>query len=507
MHPPSDKPGAPPQSSLPRSSAVRGAPPGLDDLRPGSTLAGRYRLVRLLGEGGMGVVWEARQLTTERSVAIKILKSRDAADASRFLREAKVSASFSHRSIVQVFDFWEVPGGGPVFMVMELLVGETLAAWRARAGRLAVQDALSVLVPVARALRVAHGQGIVHRDMKPENIFLARPAEGGPPEVKVLDFGLARPVTADALNTAITQTGSLMGTPYYMAPEQMYGEKDVDVRADVWAFGVILYECVCGERPFGGENFGQVFRHVTSGVFRPMAELAPHAAPALASLVARMLSHDRNVRPNMADICRVLSSSDAAAPLVAQTTRRMPSSLTPEEAPAHSPDDPALAPPDGAAYRDPPRPAPPPATMTATAASVRAAVAAPRRGAIGLGFGLVALAAVAAGLGLALRGSPRGPAAIALPSLPEAALAPSASPAEAATLAAPRASPRDTMGSDAPAVSPSPPRSAPVTATVPVQAAPARPAPAAVATAKATRAAPSRSASAPAPDPLHAGRF
>jgi serine/threonine-protein kinase len=277
-------------------------------MKPGDILAARYRLVRPLGEGGAGVVWAARQVTTERPVAVKVLRGGDPANAARFLREARVAASLNHRNIVQVFDFWEVEDGGPVFLVMELLAGETLGAVLERVGRLSVPQTLSVATPIAAALKAAHAMGVVHRDLKPDNVFLVAATPDEPAvEVKVLDFGLAKPVTADPQATVVTQTGSVMGTPCYMSPEQVYGERDVDVRADVWALGVVLYECLTGTKPFVGENFGQVFRSITQGAPPPVRALAPDVPPTLSALVARMLSPAATDRPRAEEVLLLLT--------------------------------------------------------------------------------------------------------------------------------------------------------------------------------------------------------
>ncbi|HEY6461070.1 MAG TPA: serine/threonine-protein kinase, partial [Polyangiaceae bacterium] len=301
-------------------------------VREGDVLAGRYRLVRLLGEGGMGAVWEARQVTTDKVVALKLLKRREASDVARFLREARLAAALSHRNIVQVFDYWEVEGGGPVFLVMELFEGRTLAERMEGAGPIPLDEVLSVARPVAAALRYAHAQGVVHRDLKPENVFLARTPDGsGATEVKVVDFGLARPTVPDTAATAITQTGAIMGTPYYMAPEQVYGDKDVDGRADVWALGAVLWECLAGCKAFDGENFGQIFKRISRADVRPLAEVARDVPPWLASLVGRMLAHGREDRPTMAEVHDALSHEGAPAkeasappPAQAQATVRWP---------------------------------------------------------------------------------------------------------------------------------------------------------------------------------------
>ncbi len=396
-------------------------------LAPGDTLAGRYRLERLLGEGGMGFVWEARQLTTDKAVAIKVLKSQDAGDTARFLREAKVAAALSHRNIVQVFDFWEMEGKGPVFMVMELLHGETLAERIERTGPLPTEQVLSLVTPVASAVRAAHARGVVHRDLKPDNVFLARVADTDAPEVKVVDFGLAKPFILAVGATALTQTGSVMGTPYYMAPEQVYGEKDIDGQADVWALGVMLYECATGAKPFEGENFGQIFRRVTHGLYTPLRELAPSVPPALESLVVRALSHDRDKRPTMAEVHDTLlalrgsESAFPAAPPGGPPPPRGSSFPTPGEVTAAPRDrSPFFSPPAGVTPPAPPTPisAPPARTMVSSTISV-AEPPSPATSSIvvGVAVGLLVTAGVAVGLAAALRTSSPKPSTVDLGAL------------------------------------------------------------------------------------------
>ena len=290
------------------------SPPPADSFKAGDRLAGRYQLVRQLGVGGMGVVWEALQTTTDKPVAIKILSVKDSTGVARFLREAKIAAQLVHRNVVQVFDCWEPDESTPGFMVMELLSGETLAACLAHRGALAVAEVIPIAGAVASGLRAAHARGIVHRDLKPANVFLSRVADGSDPtvEVKVLDFGLARPIAGDADAKALTQTGSVMGTPQYMPPEQVYGEKDLGTSVDSWALGVVIYECLAGQDPFPGDNFGQVFRAVTQGTYRPLREVAPHVPHELDDLVSRMLSQDRKDRPDMASVCELLAKLSTA---------------------------------------------------------------------------------------------------------------------------------------------------------------------------------------------------
>lgn len=294
----------------------------------GSILAGRYELVAPLGEGAMGVVWEGRQTITGKRVAIKILKGKDPQDSARFLREARLAAALSHPNIVQVFDFWEIEGGGPVFMVMELLRGEPLSSLLVKSRRLNAEQVTAILLAVAQAIRAAHAEGVVHRDLKPENVFLVASGDGTTPIVKVLDFGIAKPTVTDNHATSLTHTGAVLGTPFYMAPEQIYGERDIDPRADIWAFGVLLYECLAGHRPFDGENYGQVFRAISHGTFRPLSEVVPECPPHLLALVEQCLTHDRGQRiASMDDVIAALNGTSKAAPrtvVISSPTVRLP---------------------------------------------------------------------------------------------------------------------------------------------------------------------------------------
>src|SRR5688500_1886807 len=198
----------------------------------------------------MGVVWAARHLESGVLVALKFLRTGhggadDPDSLKRFLREARAAASVRHPHVVAIREVLELPDGRPV-MVMELLAGETLRNRLSRAPRLSLEEVAAILLPVASAVGTAHAQGIVHRDLKPDNIFLSRDA-GGAPLVKVLDFGIAKVTRASDDHAShghgLTGSGEVLGTPNYMAPEQVFGERDIDQRCDIWALGVILYEC------------------------------------------------------------------------------------------------------------------------------------------------------------------------------------------------------------------------------------------------------------------------
>jgi tRNA A-37 threonylcarbamoyl transferase component Bud32 len=328
-------PSTPPASS-PGHVGVRRSEPGVLPLAAGTLVAGRYRLEYLLGEGGMGEVWAATHAITRRRVAMKFLKASTSLRPDlrqRFLREARAASLVQHPSIVEVLDVFELDGGVPV-MVMDLLVGETLGAKLARDKVLSASEAASILVAVVEAVHAAHAIGIVHRDLKPDNIFL-KTTTGSGFTVKVLDFGIAK-LTAkegDAAETGtLTGTGSIVGTPWYMAPEQCYGEKDIDQRADVWALGVILYECLSGQRPIEGSNVGQIVKRILHDGIVPIEERVPGLAPELARLVGRMLSPAREDRPrDLVEVHQVLSGLAATS-----APERLPLKGAPEAAPSGS---------------------------------------------------------------------------------------------------------------------------------------------------------------------------
>lgn len=286
-----------------------------------SVIGDRYVLRQPLGEGGGGWVWEAAHLFTRRRCAIKFLKRADEADRRRFEREVRASAAVRHPNVIDVHDVVALPDG-TLAMVMELLEGETLATVLHREGALPLADIAAVLVDVTLAVEAAHDLGIVHRDLKPENIFLAR--EGSKTLVKVLDFGAAK-VPADAFaerSEALTSTGAIVGTPYYMSPEQVFSEKDLDQRADIWSLGVVLYEALAGVRPTQADTVGQVLKRIMKASFLPVTEHVAALPADVADLVASMLSSDRASRPpTMKEVRAVLARHAEALPSVEKVDR------------------------------------------------------------------------------------------------------------------------------------------------------------------------------------------
>ncbi|HVM69748.1 MAG TPA: serine/threonine-protein kinase [Gaiellaceae bacterium] len=274
---------------------------------PGFEVAKRFRLERQLGAGGMGTVWAATHLVTHKAVALKFLhkKNDDAEARRRILREARAACAVQHPNVVAVHDVVEDDDGTPI-LVMDLLRGESLADRLARERTLAPAEAIGIIQPVLSALVAAHGVGIVHRDLKPDNVFLVagsaeEDAAGSPaPRVRILDFGVAKLSGKDAATKEshrLTETGAMIGTPHYMAPEQAFGESGIDARADLWAVGAVLYECLAGVPPTEGQNLGQILKVLASDRIRPLALRAPAVPAALADVVDRLLAIDRDARP------------------------------------------------------------------------------------------------------------------------------------------------------------------------------------------------------------------
>jgi len=265
-------------------------PPAESGYEAGEVVAGRFRLVRLLGEGGMGWVWVARDLQLDIDIAIKLVRNDVSvpAAAERLLTEARALARLEHPGIVHVTDFGRTEQDDP-FIAMELLEGEDLGQVIEREARLPPVKALQLLLPVAEALGAAHARGIVHRDLKPDNVFLAR--IDGRTQPKVIDFGIAK---LD-LQTKHTQAGVALGSPDYMAPEQARGQRDVDYRADIWAFCVLIYETITGRVPFEDASYNAVLRHVIES---PIPSLFEHGldTPELWSILERGFEKDREKR-------------------------------------------------------------------------------------------------------------------------------------------------------------------------------------------------------------------
>jgi serine/threonine-protein kinase len=301
-------------------AARSSVPPPQDppaDPRVGEVLSGKYKLLRAIGRGAMGVVYEAEHLLLERPCAIKLLHASagdDRQQQRRLRREALRAGGVVHEHVVSVLDYERDAGGTP-YLVMELLRGETLRALSRRLGPLPAPRAVDLAVQIARGLGAVHARGIVHRDLKPHNVFVTRRADGRD-WVKLLDFGVARaPAPDDSLGS--TAQGALVGTLRYMAPEQVGDPRAVDARADLYALGVVLYELLAGRAAFAADDMQAVVQQVLAGRPAPLAQLRPDLPGALLRCVERAMA--------LEPAARFASARELAAALLASVERRDPS--------------------------------------------------------------------------------------------------------------------------------------------------------------------------------------
>jgi eukaryotic-like serine/threonine-protein kinase len=269
------------------------APNGLPVI--GAEIAGKYRIESVLGQGGMGAVFSAQNTLTGKRVAIKWLLPEQASQTSRerLLREARIAASIEHPNVVDIYDIGEHDGG--LFLVMEYLRGQTLGDMLATRGRLDPQELIGMLIPVMRGVHFAHQCGIVHRDLKPENIIISE--VDGQIVPKVLDFGVSKAISGDSIpHSTLTRTGALVGTPHYMALEQVDGSGSIDRRTDVYAFGVIVYRALTGHYPFDGSSLGEVILKIGTKDPTSMRLLRPELTADLEAVVLRAILRQRAAR-------------------------------------------------------------------------------------------------------------------------------------------------------------------------------------------------------------------
>ncbi len=272
-------------------------------------LAGKYRVEKVLGFGGMGVVVSAFRGDLEQRVAVKFL-SQAAAErpdaAERFRREARAAAKIRSEHVARVLDVGTLDSGLP-YMVMEFLEGNDIAEELRRLQRLPILDAVEFILQATEALAEAHAAGVVHRDLKPGNLFLAQRADGTR-RVKVLDFGISKALTGSSVEElSLTKTAALIGSPLYMAPEQMRSAKDVDTRADIWSLGAMMYEMLTGEPPYTGESIPQLCAALLHDDPIPLRQHRPEIPEGLEQAVLRCLMKDRNHRfPNVCELGRAL---------------------------------------------------------------------------------------------------------------------------------------------------------------------------------------------------------
>ncbi|HXX66800.1 MAG TPA: protein kinase [Polyangiaceae bacterium] len=256
-------------------------------------VAGKYELLRLIGRGGMGSVWEGRHATLGARVAIKFVDPEyaDSPEARlRFMTEARAAATIQSKYAIQIHDHGLTDDGRP-YIVMELLSGEPLDRRIERVGRVALTETARILAQVCRALQRAHDAGIIHRDLKPENIFLVRSPDDDDEIAKVLDFGIAkfRGPPGDPGLSSSTKTGAVLGTPFYMSPEQARGLRNIDHRTDLWSLGIIAYKCVTGVLPFDGESVGDLLVKICTGPVPVPSLMAPGLPLAFDAWFARSL--------------------------------------------------------------------------------------------------------------------------------------------------------------------------------------------------------------------------
>jgi serine/threonine protein kinase len=293
----------------------------------GHVVDGRYRIEGRLGEGGMGVVLSARNVRTGREVALKYMLCDPSAplaerkeSVSRFVREAEAVGRVRDRHVVDIYDV-----GGELdapYLVMERLHGQSLRQ-RMRQGPISEGELLELAKGAARGVSAAHGQGVVHRDLKPENLFLAR-QEGGNIVSKVLDFGVSR-IADGALRATLTRAGAIVGTPAYMAPEQLRGEGEADARSDVYALGAIMYEALSGKRPYPGRTPHELVLRMAKAQVQPLAKVAPHVSPWLCSVVMKCLARDPARRfAHAGELCRALEAGEVVAPAQTLLERFLP---------------------------------------------------------------------------------------------------------------------------------------------------------------------------------------
>lgn len=264
----------------------------------GRSIAGRYLLRALVGHGGMGAVYEAEQVGLGARVAVKLIDPEFAADervVARFAREARVMSVIESAHIVRVLDAGSEDKRP--FLVMELLRGEDLGQRLRRTSRVPIQEATHIVAQVLKGLAKAHAAGIVHRDLKPDNVFLTK-SEGDPLSVKIVDFGVSKiERTRDGTSPfALTRRGTVLGTPFYMCPEQARAMPDVDARADLYSVGAILFECLSGRPPHTGETNEQVIVSICTREAPDLRAIEPSIPPEIASFVGRALCRDRAAR-------------------------------------------------------------------------------------------------------------------------------------------------------------------------------------------------------------------
>jgi serine/threonine-protein kinase len=301
----------------------------------GQVIDDKYRIVEAIGEGGMSSIYEAEHLGLDRRVALKVLHASLADDAeavARLRQEAKVVSAIGHPNICEVFDMGRI-GRGSHYLVMERLEGESLADRLKDEGPMDFLELAPLVRQILKALAAAHEKGILHRDLKPENIFIENARAFGHPTAKLLDFGISKSMSYDFVeDQRLTHTGMVMGTPYYMAPEQARGDSGLDQRVDLWAVGVIMYEALTGRRPFVATNYNALLVKILTSKPRPVQKLVSTIPDDVAAIVDRALSKLREdrfqdakeFRKELERVERVRRPEELHAPTPAAAKRRSP---------------------------------------------------------------------------------------------------------------------------------------------------------------------------------------
>ena len=417
----------------PRRVILQGEPEEAAGVREGQILAGKYRVEKVLGVGGMGVVVAAQHVQLDEKVAIKFLLPTMLGNqevVGRFAREARAAVKIKSEHVARVTDVGTLENGAP-YMVMEFLEGGDLAAWLQRLGPLPIEQAVDFTLQGCVGVASAHAVGIVHRDLKPANLFCMR-GNDGQFVIKVLDFGISKVTNLSASDAAgsMTHTTAVMGSPFYMSPEQMRSAKDVDTRTDIWALGVVLYELLTGSTPFAGESFTDVTIKVATAPFARVRTFRPDVPAGLEAVLLKCLEKDKTQRyGNVAELALALADfgTKQSRPSVERTVRIIQASGLSASALALPPSPVGYAPIGTIAPSANTSPGVPASRARRTAAAV---------------IGTVALLSVAAGVGwkMRLRADP-SMAASASPKAAVASPSPSSTPLEvaipSATVAAP----------------------------------------------------------------------
>jgi serine/threonine-protein kinase len=302
-------------------------PPLTPPVSPGDILAGKYRVERVLGVGGMGVVVAAEHLHLRERVAIKLLHAHALATpilCARFEREARAAVKIKSEHVAHVIDVGRLEDGAP-YIVMEYLEGHDLSTWIRSHGVLSVELAVEFILQASEAIAEAHALGIVHRDLKPANLFVVRRADGLW-SVKVLDFGISKVTVAtdSVADVNMTRTEAMLGSPLYMSPEQLESPKMVDARTDLWALGVILHELLAGDPPFRAAGFAELILRISRDPPHPIESRRPDVPAGLAAVIARCLEKDRAKRyATVAELAEALKpfAPERAKPSVDRVSR------------------------------------------------------------------------------------------------------------------------------------------------------------------------------------------